>query len=105
MNFALGGKRFKITLFEFASLFKLYGVKDNNTFNHLVCLHDSDELEVSKMEFMYDKAYGYIHFGHPSCRTPYYKLMYLLFRNTLCPRGGNSDKISKYARNIFSNGS
>jgi hypothetical protein len=27
--------------------------------------------------------------------------MYLLFRNTLCPRGGNSDKISKYAWNIL----
>jgi hypothetical protein len=101
MHFSLGGKRFKITLSEFALLFKLRGAKDNNTFNHLVCLHDSDELEVSKMEFMYDKAYGDIHYGHPSGLTPYYKLMYLLFRNTLCPRGGNSDKISKYARNIL----
>jgi hypothetical protein len=100
MHFSLGGKRFKTTLSEFASFFKLRGAKDNNTFNHLVCLHDSVELEVSKMEFMYDEAYGDIHYGHPSGLTPYYKLMYLLFHNTLCPRGGNSDKISKYARNI-----
>jgi hypothetical protein len=66
-----------------------------------VCLHDSDEHEVSKMEFMYDKAYRDIHYGHPSGLIPYYKLMYLLFHNTLCPRGGNSDKISKYAHNIL----
>jgi hypothetical protein len=29
MHFSLGGKRFKITLSEFASLFKLRGAKDN----------------------------------------------------------------------------
>jgi hypothetical protein len=101
MHFSLGGKKFSITLSEFAMLFCLRGAKDNNTFSNLVCLHDDDLLAISKMRFMYDRAYEAIIYGHPSGLTPYYKLFYLLFRNTLCPRGGNSDKISKYARNLL----
>jgi hypothetical protein len=80
MHFTLGGKRFSITLSEFATLSHLRGAKDNNTFNNLVCLHDDDELDVSKMRLMYDRAYGDINYGHPSGLTPYYKLFYLLFQ-------------------------
>jgi hypothetical protein len=101
MHFSLGVKKLSITLSEFAILFRLRGAKDNNTFSNIVCLHDDVELAVSKMSFMYDRAYGAIIYGHPSGLTPYYKLFYLLFWNTLCPRGGNSDKISKYARNLL----
>jgi hypothetical protein len=56
MHFSLGSKKFSITLSEFAMLFRLRGAKDNNTFSNLVCLHDDDELAVSKMRFMYDWA-------------------------------------------------
>jgi hypothetical protein len=101
MHFTLGGKRFFITLSEFATLSRLRGAKDNNTFNNLVRLHDDGELDISKMRFMYDRAYGDINYGHPSGLTPYYKLFHLLFRNTLCPQGGNSNKISKHARNLL----
>ena len=101
MHFALGGKRFSITLSEFATLFNLRGARTNNTFSAYVRLHDSYELEVTKMKFMYDQAYGKIQYGHPSGLTPYYKMLNLLFQNTLFPRGGNSDAISKFARNLL----
>jgi hypothetical protein len=56
-----------------------------------VRLHDGDELEVSKMRFTYDRAYGNINYGHTSGLTPYYKMLNLLLRYTLTPRGGDSD--------------
>jgi hypothetical protein len=67
MHFTLGGKRFSITLSEFAMLFKLRGATTTNQFsNDLVRLHNGDELEVTNMKFMYDKAYGNINYGHTS---------------------------------------
>jgi hypothetical protein len=57
MHFTLGGKRFSITLSEFATLFKLRGATTTNQFSSdLVRLHSGDELEVTKMRFMYDRA-------------------------------------------------
>jgi hypothetical protein len=54
MHFTLGGKRFKISVHEFASLFKLRGVTTTNQFSSdLVRLHCEDELEVTKMRFMF----------------------------------------------------
>jgi hypothetical protein len=89
MHFTLGGKRFKISVYEFGHLFKLRGATTTNQFNSdLVRLHYEDELEVTKMRFMYDRAYGNINYGHTSGLTPYYKMLNLLFRYTLCPRGG-----------------
>jgi hypothetical protein len=102
MHFTLGGKRFKISVHEFASLFKLRGSTTTNQFSSdLFRLHSEDELEVTKMRFMYDRAYGNINCGHTSGLTPYYKMLNLLFRYTLCPRGGDSDNISHRARNLL----
>jgi hypothetical protein len=50
---------------------------------------------------MYDRAYGNINYGHTSGLTPYYKMLNLLFRYTLCPRGGDSYNISHRARNLL----
>jgi hypothetical protein len=102
MHFTLGGKRFKIYVHEFASLFKLRGATTTNQFSSdLFRLHSEDELEVTKMRFMYDRAYGNINYGHTSGLTPYYKMLNLLFRYTLCPRGDDSDNISHRARNLL----
>jgi hypothetical protein len=102
MHFTLGGKRFSITLSEFAMIFKLRGATTTNQFsNDRVRLHNGDELEVTNMKFMYDKAYGNINYGHTSGLTPYYKMLNLLFRYTLTPRGGDSDNISHRARNLL----
>jgi hypothetical protein len=83
MHFTLEGKRFSIEMYEFASLFRLCGV--NKTFyqghnisdidRDLVRLHEDKELELSKMHFMYDKAYGRVRFGHTHGLTHYYKLL------------------------------
>jgi hypothetical protein len=102
MHFTLGGKRFKISVSEFASLFKLRGATTTNQFSsELFRLHSEDELEVTKMRFMYDRTYGNINYGHTSGLTPYYKMLNLLFRYTLCPRGGDSDNISHRAINLL----
>jgi hypothetical protein len=74
MHFTLGGKRFKISVYDFAQLFKLRGATTTNQFkSDLVQLHCEDKLEVTKMRFMYDRAYGNINYGHTSGLTPYYK--------------------------------
>jgi hypothetical protein len=49
---------------------------------------------------MYDHFYGNINYGHTSGLTPYYKMLNLLFRYTLCPIGGDFDNISHRARNL-----
>jgi hypothetical protein len=83
MHFTLGGKCFKISVYEFGHLFKLGGATTTNKFNSdLVRLHCEDELEVTKMRFMYDRAYGNINYGHTSGLTPYYKMLNL-FLGTL----------------------
>jgi hypothetical protein len=102
MHFTLGGKRFSFTLNEFAMLFKLRGATTTHQFsNDLVHLHSGYKLEVTKMKFMYDRAYGNIRYGHKSGLTPYYKMVNLLFRYTPTPRGGDSDNISHSARNLL----
>jgi hypothetical protein len=83
LHFTLGGKRFSITVSEFAMLFKLRGATTTNQFSSdLVRLDSGDQLEVTKMRFMYDRAYGNINYCHTSELTPYYKMLNLLFRYT-----------------------
>jgi hypothetical protein len=69
--------------------------------NFKVDLHEGNELEPSKMHFMYDRAYGDIVYGQIKGLTPYYKMLNTLFRFTLTPRGGDSDKISSRAKNLL----
>ena len=66
-----------------------------------VDLHEGDELEPSKMQFMYDRAYGDIVLGQVKGLTPFYRLLNTLFRFTLTPRGGDSDNISHRAKNLL----
>ena len=66
-----------------------------------VDLHEGNELDPSKMHFMYDRAYGEIVLGQVKCLTPFYRLLNTLFRFTLTPRGGDSDNISHRAKNLL----
>ena len=45
-----------------------------------VDLYEGDELEPSKMQFMYDMAYGDIVLGQVKGLTPFYRLLNTLFR-------------------------
>jgi hypothetical protein len=102
MHFALCGKRFSVPLLEFATIFKLCGVANNNDFiRNMDFIHDANELEVHKMRFMYDSAYGDIKLGESRGLTPFYKMMNQLFCFTICPRGGDSNNISHRARNLL----
>jgi hypothetical protein len=49
----------------------------------------------------YDRAYGDTVYGQIKGLTPYYKMLNTLFRFTLTPRGGDSDKISSRAKNLL----
>ena len=53
------------------------------------------------MHYMYDSAYGKVVFGETSGLTPFYKFMNQMFRYTLSPKAGNSDKISNLSRNLL----
>jgi hypothetical protein len=64
-------------------------------------LHEGNELEPSNMHFMYDRAYGDIVYGQIKRLTPYYKMLNTLFRFTLTPKGGDSDKIPSRAKNLL----
>ena len=64
-------------------------------------LHEGNELEPSKMHFMYDRAYGNIVYGQVKGLTPYYRLFNTLFRFTLTPGGGDSNNISHRAKNLL----
>ena len=64
-------------------------------------LHEGNELDPSKMYFMYDRAYGEIVLGQVKGLTPFYRLLNTLFRFTLTPRGGDSDNISHRAKNLL----
>ena len=66
-----------------------------------VDLHAGNELEPSKMHFMYDRAYGYIVYGSVKGLTPFYRLLNTLIRFTLTPRRGDSDNISHRAKNLL----
>jgi hypothetical protein len=72
-------------------------VRDNSK----VDLHEGNELEPSKMHFMYDRAYREIMYGQIKGLTPYYKMLNTLFRFTLTPRVGDTDKISSRAKNLL----
>jgi hypothetical protein len=57
-------KSLSVSLLHF---FKLRGATTTNQFSsELFKLHSEDELEVTKMRFMYDNAYGIINYGHTS---------------------------------------
>ena len=66
-----------------------------------VDLHEGNELDASRMHFMYDRAYGDIVLGQVKGLTPFYRLLNTLFRFTLTPRGGDSDNISHRAKNLL----
>jgi len=66
-----------------------------------VDLHEGNELDASRMHFMYDKAYGDIVLGQVKGFTPFYRLLNILFRFTLTPRGGDSDNISHRVKNLL----
>ena len=53
------------------------------------------------MSFMYDQVYGGIMFGHTKGLMPFYKLLNQLFRFTMTPRGGDSENISHWAKNLL----
>ena len=66
-----------------------------------VDLHEGNELDPSKMHFMYDRAYGEIVLGQVKGLTPLYRLLNTLFWFTLTPRGGDTDNISHRAKNLL----
>ena len=66
-----------------------------------VDLHEGNDLDPSKMHFMYDRAYGEIVLGQVKGLTPFYRLLDTLFRFALTPRGGDSDNISHRAKNLL----
>ena len=66
-----------------------------------VDLHEGNELDASRMHFMYDRAYGDIVLGQVKGLTPYYRLLNTLFHFTLTPRGGDSDNISHREKNLL----
>jgi len=106
--FLIRGKRFTYNMAQFSILFGhtgnsvAYGggyIVDRD--DSKVDLHEGDELEPSKMQFMYDRAYGDIVLGQVKGLTPFYRLLNTLFRFTLTPRGGDSDNISHRAKNLL----
>jgi hypothetical protein len=108
IHWSIRGKRFRYNMAQFSILFGHTG--DSTVYgggyivsrdNSKVDLHEGNELEPSKMHFMYDRAYGDIVYGQIKGLTPYYKMLNTLFRFTLTPRGGDSDKISSRAKNLL----
>ena len=108
IHWHLGGKRFTYNMAQFSILFGHTGhsivyvdgyIVDRD--DSKVDLHVGNELEPSKMHFMYDRAYGDIVYGQVKGITPYYRLFNTLFRFTLTPRGGDSDNISHRAKNLL----
>ena len=69
--------------------------------NSRLDLHEGNELDSSKMHFMYDRVYGEIVLGQVKGLTPFYRLLNTLFHFTLTPRGGDSDNISNRAKNLL----
>ena len=104
----IGGKRFTYTMAQFSWLFGHGGDRVFyggswvvNRDSSKVDLHEGNELDASRMHFMYDRAYGDIVLGQVKCLTPFYRLLNTLFRFTLTPRGGDSDNISYRAKNLL----
>ena len=82
IHWNLGGKRFTYNMAYFSTLF---GHTGHSVFfggslvvsrdDSKVDLHASNELEPSKMHFMYDVAYGDVVYGSDKGLTPYYRLL------------------------------
>src|SRR6185312_13801650 len=107
-QFLIGGKRFTYTMAQFSFLFGQGGDQVEYGGGYIVnCdaskvdLHEGNELDASRMHFMYDRAYGDIVLGQVKGLTPFYRLLNTLFRFTLTPRGGDSDNISHRAKNLL----
>jgi hypothetical protein len=107
-HWLLGGKRFTYNMAQFSILFGHIGDFTEygggyvvNRDNSKLDLHEGNELEPSKMQFMYDRAYGDIVYGSVKGLTPFYRLLNILFQFTLTPRGGDSDNISHRAKNLL----
>ena len=107
-QFLIGGKSFTYNMAQFSILFGhtgnsvAYGggyIVDRD--DSKVDLYEGDELEPSKMQFMYDMAYGDIVLGQVKGLTLFYRLLNTLFRFTLTPRGGDSDNISHRVKNLL----
>jgi hypothetical protein len=95
VHWFLGGKRLRYNMAQFSTLFG--HTRSSNAYgsgyiverdSSKVGLHDGNELETSKMHFMYDRAYGDIVYGQVKGLTPFYRLLNTLFWFTLTPRGG-----------------
>ena len=107
-QFLIGGKRFTYNMAQFSILFGHTGNQVGYGGGYIVDrdetkvdLHEDNELDPSKMHFMYDRVYGEIVFGQVKGLTPFYRLLNTLFRFTLTPRGGDSDNISHRAKNLL----
>jgi hypothetical protein len=102
MHSTLWGKRFSIKMYEFATMFKLRGVDEDNQLNcSLLFIHDGNELEDSRMKFLYNRVHGQTMLGNTNGLTPYYKMLNQLFRFTLTPTGGDSNNISYQVKNLL----
>ena len=64
-------------------------------------VHEQNVLEDREMHYMYDSAYGKVESGLVFGLIPYYKMINQLFRYTVSPKDGNSDKISNMSRNLL----
>ena len=107
-QFLIEGKWFTYTMAQFSILFGHAGDQVGYGGGYIVDrddskvdLHEGNELDPSKMHFMYDRAYGEIVLGQVKGLTPFYRLLNTLFRFTLTPRGGDSDNISHRAKNLL----
>lgn len=107
-QFLIGGKQFTYTMAQFSHLFghggdQVYygGSYVVNRDESKVDFHAGNELDASKMHFMYDRAYGDIVLGQVKGLTPFYRLLNTLFRFTHTPREGDSDNISHRAKNLL----
>ena len=92
VQFLIGGKRFTYTMVQFSLLFGHTGSQVGYGGGYIVDrdeskvdLHEGNELDPSKMHFMYDRAYGEIVLGQVKGLTPFYRLLNTLFRFTLTP--------------------
>ena len=82
IHWNLGGKRFTYNMADFSTLFGHTGHSVFFGGSHVVSwddfkvdLHAGNELEPSKMHFMYGVAYGDVVYGSVKGLTPYYRLL------------------------------
>jgi hypothetical protein len=88
-HWTIQGKPFSVEYANFASILRF-----SNADLTREKIHEMENvLEDGELHYMYDRAYGDIKFGTIHALTPYYKLLNQLFRNTLYPKGGDSDNI------------